>query len=507
MFKSMVVGLLTAVSLSATATPSWIDAKSAIQAMQQGELTSEQLVRYYLDRIEQHNQQGHNLAAVMDINPQAIQQAQLRDQERASHNSHSALHGLPVILKANISTATMPTTAGALALKNHITGRNAALVDQLEQAGAIILGTANLSEWANFRGTGSASGWSALGGQARNPHLLTHTPCGSSSGSAVAVAADLALLAVGTETDGSIMCPAAINGVVGIKPTRGAVAGEGIIPIASAQDIAGPMARHVFDAALLLDAMLSDEARKQLPVALTKATEQAPELSKVILVRAYDEQDEAIGPMMDGIAEFLLQQGIAVVSVDEWQLPAELYQDELKVLMYEYRRELDQWLQDYGVDDSVNSVAKVVAFNQAKGEEALAFFGQEYLEQAANLDLELENEDYQRALANGRQLAMNALDQYLKELEADAIILPSYGPAWPIDHINGDVFNFGTSTAAAVAGYPSITLPGGFSGVLPLGVSLVGLPWSEPTLIGLAALMEKELKAYQQPTFLSQDKE
>ncbi|MCH8538050.1 MAG: amidase, partial [Alkalimonas sp.] len=434
MLKTVVFALLSTLSTSVLAAPSWLDAKSAIRALQQGELTSEQLVHYYLDRIEQHNRQGYQLAAVMDINPQALQQARLRDQERASQSELSSLHGLPVILKANISTATLPTTAGALALKNHITGRNAGLVDQLEQAGAVILGTANLSEWANFRGTGSASGWSALGGQTRNPHLLSHTPCGSSSGSAVAVAADMALLAVGTETDGSIMCPASINGVVGIKPTRGAVSGEGIIPIASAQDIAGPITRHVFDAALLLDAMLTKEARQKLPVALTKAAEQAPEISKVVLVRAYDEQDEAIGTMLDSIAELLLQQGVAVMTVDEWQLPAELYQDELKVLVYEFRRDLEQWLEDYAVDDKVNSVAKMVAFNQAKGEAALAFFGQEYLEQAAAMDLELEHDDYQRALTNSRQLAMEVLDQYLKKQEADVIILPSYGPAWQIDH-------------------------------------------------------------------------
>lgn len=507
MFRSIVFGLITVASSTAFATPSWIDAKAAVEAMQQGELSSEQLVSYYLDRIEQHNHQGHQLAAIMDVNPQALQQARLRDQQRSDDTILSALHGLPVIIKANISNRTLPTTAGALALKKHITGRNAAVIEQLEQAGAVILATANLSEWANFRGTGSASGWSALGGQVRNPHLLSHTPCGSSSGSAVAVAADLTLLAVGTETDGSIMCPASINGIVGIKPTRGAVDGEGIIPIASALDIAGPMARHVFDAALLLDAMLTDEARQQLPAALTEATQQAPSIKKVVLVRAYDQQDDAIGPMLDGIAEWLLQQGVAVVSIDEWQLPAELYQDELKVLLYEYRRELDQWLQDYGVDERVNTVAKIVEFNNAQGEKALAFYGQEYLEQAAAMDLELDLADYQRALATSRQLAMNALDQYLVTLEADVVILPSFGAAWPIDHQQGDAFNFGTSTAAAVAGYPSITLPGGFTGILPLGVSLVGLPWSEPILIGLAARMEQELQAYRQPQFIMDQSE
>lgn len=480
----------------------WLDARSAQQALASNEISSEQLVQFYLTRIAKHNQQGYQLHAITDINPDALAQAQQLDKERAAGQIRSALHGLPVLLKANIATADqLPTTAGALALQGHLTSQDAELVRQLREAGAVILAKTNLSEWANFRGENSASGWSALGGQTRNPHLLSHTPCGSSSGAGAAIAADLGLLAVGTETDGSIICPSAINGIVGIKPTRGAVSGEGIIPIASAQDIAGPMARRIYDAALLLEAMLTPAAREAIPASLTAAALQPANAGKVLLVRAYDEREPAVVSMLDNTAQALAAAGFEVVETAEWQLPSELYQAEFSVLLYEYARDLQQWLTEYQVPEQVNTLQKLVAFNRAQGERALAFFGQEYLEQAAAIDLVAAEADYIAALAQSRALAEAALNQYLQQ-GFSAIILPSYGPAWPIDHVNGDQFNFGTSTAAAVAGYPSITLPGGYSGVLPLGISLVGLPWSEPELIRIAALLEQQLAAYRRPGFI-----
>ncbi len=485
--------------------PAWLTAQSARQAMAKGELTSEQLVTYYLQQIDSHNTAGYQLAAISDINPDAIMQARQLDAERREGKLRSALHGLPVVLKANIATAdTMPTTAGALALQGHLTPRDAILVSQLRAAGAVILAKTNLSEWANFRGEKSASGWSALGGQVRNPHLLTHTPCGSSSGSGVAVAADFTLLAVGTETDGSITCPAAINGIVGIKPTRDAVSGEGIIPIAASQDIAGPMARTVYGAAMLLDALATPAAKNRFSVSLAEAAGQAPTAKKVLLVRAYDQREAALPAILDNLATELSAAGIEVVQADQWQLPAELYQAELKVLVYEFKRDLERWLTEYNVAADRDSLSEIISFNQAQGEAALAFYGQEYLERAAAIDLTEHLADYQQALTSSRQLAEAALDQYLREQGFDAIILPSYGPAWPIDHVNGDAFNFGTSTAAAVAGYPSVTIPAGYSGVLPLGVSLVGLPWSEPELLALASLLEQQLAAYQRPGFVAE---
>ena len=486
-------------------SPAWLSAQAASQALAQGELSSEQLVSHYLQQIDTHNKTGHELAAISDINSDALAQARMLDQERSEGKVRSALHGLPVVLKANISTLdSMPTTAGALALKGHLTPADAALVSQLRAAGAIILAKANLSEWANFRGENSASGWSALGGQVRNPHLLSHSPCGSSSGSAVAVAADFTLLAVGTETDGSIMCPSAINGIVGIKPTRSAVSGEGIIPIAAAQDIAGPMARTVFGAALLLDQMLSSEAKSRFNSPLHETALKNTSAKKVLLVRAYDDQDKALKPMLDKLTAELKNAGIEVISATKWQLPPELYRAELEVLVYEFKRDLEAWLQAYQAPAERDTIAEIVAFNRQQGEKALAFFGQEYLEQADAIDLDADKASYQQALTESRKLAEEALDQYLRAQGFDAIILPSYGPAWPIDHVKGDAFNFGTSTAAAVAGYPSVTIPAGFSGILPLGISLVGLPWSEPELLALASMLEQQLAAYQQPGFVQQ---
>ncbi len=484
--------------------PAWISAKAAQQALAEGELSSEQLVSYYLQQIAEHNHAGYQLAAITDINPEALAQARVLDEERKAGQLRSALHGLPVVLKANIATKdSMPTTAGALVLQHHLTHTDAELVSQLRQAGAIILAKTNLSEWANFRGQKSASGWSALGGQSRNPHLLSHTPCGSSSGSAVAVAADLALLAVGTETDGSIMCPASINGIIGIKPTRGAVSGKGIIPIAEAQDIAGPMARTVYDAALLLDAMLTPAAKAQFSLPLSEAADAASRAQKVLLVRAFDKQEPALVPILDKLEAELIAADVEVISTEQWQLPPALYQAELTVLVYEFKRDLERWLAEYQAPEAASTLDKIVAFNPAKGEAALAFYGQQYLEQAAAIDLEADKAAYLEALQQSRQLAEAALDSYLREQGIAAIIMPSYGPAWPIDHVNGDAFNFGTSTAAAVAGYPSITLPAGSSGILPLGISLVGLPWSEPELLALANLLEQRLAAYQRPGFVA----
>jgi Asp-tRNA(Asn)/Glu-tRNA(Gln) amidotransferase A subunit family amidase len=495
---------LSACSEAPPDQPQWMDARGALTAMGTGELSSEALVTYYLSRIAQDNRQGHELAAIIDINQDALSQARLLDAERASGTVRSALHGMPVVIKANIATADdMPTTAGALALQGHLTQRDATVVAQLREAGAIMLAKANLSEWANFRGESSISGWSALGGQARNPHLLTHTPCGSSAGSAVAVAADMTLLAVGTETDGSIMCPAAINGIVGIKPTRGSVPGEGIIPIASAQDIAGPMARNVFDAALLLDGMLTPAARSRFGELLIYSVDQMPDLQKVVLVRAFDEREPAFAPVMEQLTAMFEARGIDVVQLDAWQPPREMGAAEFEVLIYEFRRDLELWLQEYGVDEDVNSFAELVAFNSARGEEALGPFGQEYLEQAAAVDPDADRASYEQALASSRELAETMLNEYLQVQGADAIIMPSYSKAWPIDPDSGDGFGFGTSGPAAISGYPSITVPATYNGLLPLGVSVVGLPWSEVTLLGLAAEIERELDAYQVPQFVS----
>ncbi|RVT45241.1 amidase [Rheinheimera sediminis] len=494
--------LLLCCSFSQAAEPlQHITVEQAGILMQQQKLSSVELTQYYLTQIARVDDAGPQLNAIVDINPDALQQAAVLDEERKAGKIRSALHGMPVVLKANIATADkLPTTAGALALKDFTTTRDAALVTQLRSAGAVILAKANLSEWANFRGEGSASGWSALGGQTKNPYLLTHSPCGSSSGSGVAVAADLTLLAVGTETDGSIVCPASMNAVVGIKPTRGSVAGAGIIPIADSQDIAGPMARTVADAAALLEVLQTSEAQQK--TGPLQASAWLPK--KVVLVRAFDKDYPAVKLMLDKAEAALLVAGVQVQTVQSWQLPAELYQDELQVLVYEFGRDLARWLTDYQAPEQVNTVQKLVDFNHANGKAALAFYGQDYLQQAATLDLTKEHLNYQKALKNSRVLAEQQLDLYLKQAKADLILIPSYGPSWPIDHVKGDSFSFGTSTAAAVAGYPNLSLPGGFAADLPLGLSLIGLPWSEQKMISTASFLEQKLQARKAPEFLQQ---
>ncbi len=488
-------------SLSGTAAELQnLTAKQAVTLMEQQKLSSVELVTYYLQQIEKNNHKGADLRAITDINRDAIKLATRLDNERKAGKIRGPLHGLPVVIKANIASKDgMPTTAGALALKGFLSKKDAELVTQLKAAGAVIIAKSNLSEWANFRGEKSASGWSALGGQAKNPHSLSKTPCGSSSGSGVAVAADMTLLAVGTETDGSITCPASVNGVVGIKPTHGAVSGEGIIPIAASQDIAGPMTRTVADAALLLKVLATEEAKSHYGD-LTAAA-QNNKVKKVVLVRAFDKDFPAVKTMLDQVAAKLQQQGVQVQELQNWDLPEQLGKDELTVLVYEFKRDLSQWLQDYQVPANVNSIEKIVAFNQKKGKTALAFYGQEYLLQASAIDLAKDKAAYEAALANSKKLAKTALDAYLVAQGADAILLPAYGPAWPIDHVNGDQFNFGTSTAAAVSGYPSVTIPAGLDGNLPLGLSLVGVQWSEATLLGLATMLEQQLPARAVPGF------
>jgi len=484
-----------------------ITAQQALQLMSQQQLSSVELTQYYLTQIDKNNHKGAQIRAIVDINRDAVKLATRLDAERKAGKVRGPLHGLPVVLKANIATKDgMPTTAGALALKGFLTKQDAELVSQLRAAGAVILAKSNLSEWANFRGEGSASGWSLLGGQTKNPHLLSHSPCGSSSGSGAAVAADMTLLAVGTETDGSITCPAAVNGIVGIKPTHGAVSGAGIIPIAASQDIAGPMARTVADAALLLDSLATPAAQssygQSLMLAAKADTSSAFAVKKVVLVRAYDKKFPAIKTMQDKVAATLTANGIKVVQINDWDLPEQLGKDEFTVLIYEFKRDLNQWLLDYQAPKPVNSIAKIVEFNRKKGKAALAFYGQHYLEQANNIDLTQDAKAYQQALANSQKLAAAMLDQYLVDGGADAILLPATSAAWPIDHVKGDDYSFGTATAAAVSGYPSVTIPAGMDGLLPLGLSMVGSKWSEPKLIRLATLLEQQLPKRHTPGYV-----
>ena len=465
---------------------SFASAEDMQQRLSAGQLTSVELVEYYLQQIEANNLQGAELRAMIDINPDAVEIARALDEERANGQTRSPIHGLPVVLKANIATADrLPTTAGANVMAGHLTDEDAALVAQLREHGAIILGKANLSEWANFRGFSSSSGWSGLGGQTRNPYRTSHTPCGSSSGSAVAVAADFTLLAIGTETDGSIMCPASINGVVGVKPTHGSVSGHGIIPIAAAQDIAGPMTRYVHDARLLMQSMITADARADMDAV-------DPSTQRVVLVNAYNDRFGGVAAMTERLRLYLESQHVEVVQVDSWQLPDGLGEAEFEVLLYEFKRDLSQWLIDFDAPELAADMPAIIRYNEDTAETNLSLFGQEYFELAVAIDLEEAKESYQAALALGRELAADFLDDLLSTNNADAIIVPSYGPAWAIDHEEGDGFNFGTSTAAAVSGYPSVTIRAGYEEELPLGVSLIGSPYTDWRLLDLAERLEQD---------------
>ena len=480
-----------------------ISIEAAQQAMADDRLTAVRLASYYLQQIETRNDQ---LNAVININPDLLAQAKTLDQERAAGNVRSPLHGIPVLLKDNIEAREkMPTTAGSLALQNNYTGRDAAIVRKLRASGALILGKANLSEWANFRSTRSSSGWSAIGGQTRNPYDLNKTPCGSSSGSAVAVAADMTLLAIGTETDGSVTCPASINGVVGIKPTVGLISRSGIVPISHRQDTAGSMARTVHDAAVLLTAMAGyDETDASTSYALTKGVfgiDYSRRLEQINI------KDKRIG-VLRGNAGFhdqvdaMFEQAIAdlksagAVIIDELAF-AETegqqahFSNYLNTLKHDFKRDLNAYLAELPeVPPQAADLDALIAFNRANAERELNWFGQELFEQSAAL-IDFDDAQYGKTVAALTRITRSAIDDLLKEHELDALIAPTRGAAWSIDKINGDAGSGGSSTYAAISGYPHITVPMGFIHHLPVGLSFMGTAFSEVELIQIAHVYEQ----------------
>ena len=465
--------------------------------LQRGEITSVELVDWYVDRIAAIDQGGPGLNAIIEVNPDARSIALSLDREWQSAGPRGPLHGIPVVLKANIDTADqMVTSAGSLALAAHIPSEDAFIVKRLRDAGAVILGKANLSEWANFRSTRSSSGWSSVGGQTRNPYDLARTPCGSSSGSGVAVAANLTVVAVGTETDGSVVCPSGINGIVGIKPTLGLVSRSGIIPIAHSQDTAGPMARTVRDAALLLtvmtgvdadDAATSDaETHHDYSANLT-----ADGLSgkRIGILRSFygAGSNPNVEAIYDASIAALQEQGAIIV--DDIEITTSGMNDaEYEVLLYEFKADLNNYLAAAGAP--VQSLAEIIEYNAANAERVMPVFGQEIF-LAAEEKGPLTDAAYLEALAESKRIARTGLDGAIEEHQLDAIIAVSNGPAWMIDHANGDSFHIGSSSLAAISGYPSITVPAGFASGLPIGVSFVGKPWNEKQLIEIAYAFEQ----------------
>jgi len=477
------------------------------QQMEAGKLTSHALTSQYLARIRNIDKAGPRINAIIEVNPEALKLALEMDRERTAGRVRGPLHGIPVLLKDNIATGDrMSTTAGSLALVGVRARRDAHVAAQLRAAGAIIIGKTNLSEWANMRSTQSVSGWSARGGLTRNPYALDRNCSGSSSGSGAAIAAGLATLAVGTETDGSIVSPASICGVVGIKPTLGLVSRSGIIPIAHSQDTAGPMARTVADAAALLTALAGADprdaaTRAMKPVNYLAALERGGLQGKRLgVARNFFGRSVEVDAVIAKALDELSAQGAVLVEVE---VPnSDKYGDsETEVLLYEFKAGLAAYLKEYAPHAQVANMADVIAFNRAHAQAEMPYFGQEYLERAQAKE-GLDAPAYREALANnGRYARTEGIDQVMKEHKLDALVAPTGGLAWLTDFINGDHYGGSFSSPAAVAGYPHITVPAGQVHGLPVGLSFVGAAYSEAALIRMAYSYEQATLHRRAPQF------
>jgi amidase len=483
-------------------------------AMKAGRLDAESLVKMYLARIETIDRNGPTLRSVQEINPDAIPIARALDEERKAGRSRGPLHGIPVLLKDNIATADkMETTAGTLALVGARPREDSTIAQRLRQAGAIILGKASMSEWAYFKSTPGSSGWSARSGQARNPYALNRTPCGSSSGSAIAVAASLVTVSIGTETDGSIICPAGVNGVVGIKPTVGLTSRAGVIPISVTQDTIGPFGRTVADAAAVLGALVGVDQRDPATQASfgKEQTDYAKylELNGLRGARLGVPREGYFGysPKADALvnqAIETLRQGGATI-VDPVKIPnfdrAALTSAELVVLLYEFKAGVNAYLASVAPGAQVRTLDDVIEFNKRNTRENMPYFGQELLVRAQAKG-DLTEAEYLEALEKCRRLAgKEGMDAIMDELSLDALIAPTTTPAWPVDLVNGDQFRGSSAKSAALVGYPLVSVPAGFAQGLPVGITFMGRAWSEPTLIKLAYAYEQASKARRPPQY------
>ena len=477
------------------------------QKLAAGELSSEALVQYYLDRIALLDDSGIKLNAVGRTHHEVLAQARKLDEERQDKGSRGPLHGVPVLLKDNIDTNDgIANTAGSVALRHNYPSHDAFLVKRLRDAGAIILGKANLSEWANFRSTRSSSGWSGMYGQAKNPYDITRSPCGSSSGSAIAVAANLTLLAIGTETDGSVVCPASINGVVGIKPTLGTVSRSGIIPIAHSQDTAGPMARTVSDAVQLLEVMVgfddNDKNALKSDIQYTSHLKADGLKGKRIgVVRNFTGFHPQVDALFEQAIATMKAQGAIIVDNANIDNKGQWDEAEFEVLLYEFKADLNAYL---AKTDGAHpkSLEALIAFNKRHSSTEMPYFAQELFEMAQQKG-PLSDKAYQDALAKAKRLAGNeGIDATMKKYQVDLLIAPTTGPAWKIDLINEDHYSGGSaSSAPAVSGYPHITVPMGFVSHLPVGISFFAGQLQEGRLIEAAYHYEQASKKRQKPQY------
>jgi len=465
-------------------------------AMQSGEISARLLTQHFLRRMEQRR----DLNAIISINPEALAIATELDAERDRDGMRGPLHGIPILIKDNIEMRELATTAGSLALMNNYTGRDATAVARLRDAGAVILGKTNLSEWANFRSRRSSSGWSAVAGQTRNPHDTTRSPCGSSSGSGVAVAAGLAVAAIGTETSGSIVCPASVTGVVGLKPTVGLVSRFGIVPISHSQDTAGPMTRNVADAALMLTAMAgldpkdeaTETASQNLGQDYTDAL-QADALARIRIgvVRSATGYHEAVDALLEQAILDLRRGGAIIIDDLSFDTYPTFGRDATDVLLYEFKHDLNTYLAGLPNDFRLLTLESLIEFNETNAAEEMPYFGQELFEQA-QVKGALNSEEYIQALARiQRESRDNGIDRLLQEHELDVLIAPTVGPAWTIDLITGDRFLGGFARYPAAAGYPHITVPMGQVHNLPSGLSFTGPRFGESAVLSAAYAYER----------------
>jgi amidase len=480
--------------------------------MTAGKYSARSIAEKYLARIDQIDKHGPAINSVIEINPDALSIAESLDAERKDKSARGPLHGVPVLIKDNIDTADrMATTAGSLAMVGSKPPKDSTVAQKLRDAGAVILGKTNLSEWANIRSGHSTSGWSGRGGQTRNPYCTDRNPCGSSAGSGAATAANLCAGSIGTETDGSIVCPSSTNGIVGIKPTVGLLSRTGIIPISHTQDTPGPMCRTVRDAATMLGALTgidaedhaTDDSREKSYTDYTQFLK-ADGLrgARIGVVRRNFGFHEGVDKVMEEALQAMKKEGAILVDPAVIETAGKFGATEFTVLLYELKADLNAYLARLGPNTPMNTLQDLIDFNEHNREKEMPFFGQDTFLKAQEKG-PLTTQEYLDAIKNNFQLARKeGIDATMDKDKLDALVAPSGGPAWIIDHVNGDYFGGGSSGAAAVAGYPNVTVPAGFVSGLPVGVSFFGRAWSEPLLIRLAYAFEQVTKVRKAPRFL-----
>ena len=481
--------------------------------MKSGRFTARSLVEKYSARIDEIDKHGPSINSVLELNPDALSIADALDQERQLKGPRGSLHGIPVLIKDNIDTADrMMTTAGSLALVGSKPAKDSFVAERLRAAGAVILGKTNLSEWANIRSSHSTSGWSGRGGLTKNPYALDRNPCGSSSGTGAGISANLSAVGIGTETDGSIVCPSSSNGLAGIKPTVGLVSRGGIIPISHSQDGAGPMCWTVRDAAILLSALTGVDPRDSASNASQgkSFTDYAQfcdpnglKGARIGVARKYFGFNDAVDALMEQSLDVMKKQGATLIDPADVETLGKFDESELLVFMYELKSDLNAYLAGLGPNSPVKTLKEIIDFNDRNREKEMPYFGQD-LFLKAEAKGPLTEKAYLDALEKNHQLARTeGIDATMDKHHLDAMVAPTGGPAWITDLVNGDHVAGGSSNAAAVAGYPNVNVTAGFISGLPVGISFFGRAWSEPTLIRLAFAFEQATKARQSPRFLS----